>query len=120
MILFHTIFAIIFICFSYVNLNDLDAWLWVTIYLLGTFSCATIIFAIYLPTFYLALIIIYATYALFLFFSKDGVLTWLTKYNMPDIAASMQVDKPWIEKTREFFGLLIVCAVLLVNYLVYV
>jgi hypothetical protein len=29
---------------------------------------------------------------------------------------TMQAEKPWIEKTREFFGLLIVVAALAIDY----
>ncbi len=118
MIVFNLIFTIIFTYFAYLNLNDPDAWLWVPIYLIGAFSCLTIIFGLYLPVFYAVIIILYLIYAFSLFFSKDGVLEWITKYRMQNIAATMQASKPWIEKTREFFGLLIVCTVLLLNYLI--
>jgi hypothetical protein len=41
------------------------------------------------------------------------------KYRAPSITATMQATKPWIEKTREFFGLLIVAGALLINYFLY-
>jgi|SRR5699024_2555996 len=119
MTIFNILFSILFIYFAYLNLNDSDSWLWVPIYLVGTISCATAVLGVYLPTIYLIIIILYFGYASVLFFSKDGVLEWITNHRMQNIAASMQATKPWIEKTREFFGLLIVCAVLLANYLVY-
>jgi H+/Cl- antiporter ClcA len=100
-------------------LNDPDAWLWVSIYLIGAFCCLAIIFGLYLPVFYLIIIALYLIYALKLFISPNGVWEWATQHRMQNIAASMQATKPWIEITREFFGLLIVCAVLLINYLAY-
>jgi hypothetical protein len=51
-------------------------------------------------------------------FQKDGVRDWITKYNKPSLVESMQATKPYIEKTREFFGLLIIAGALLINYLV--
>ena len=119
MIIFNILFSVVFIYFAYLNLNDSDSWLWVPIYLVGALSCGAAVFGIYLPTVYLIIIILYFSYALTLFFSKNGVLEWMTHHRMQNIAASMQATKPWIEKTREFFGLLIVCGVLLVNYWVY-
>jgi len=119
MVFFNIFFGIIFIYFAYLNLNDPDSWLWVSIYLLGTLSCATVVAGWYIPTVYLVIIVLYLCYALTLFFGKNGVWEWVTQHQMQNIAAQMQASKPWIEKTREFFGLLIVCAVLLVNYLVY-
>lgn len=119
MTIFNIIFAVIFTYFAYLNMNDPDAWLWVSIYLIGTFSCLTVIFGLYIPIFYEIIIFLYLIYAAKLFFSKNGVWEWITKYRMQNIAASMQAAKPWIEKTREFFGLLIVCAVLLINCFVY-
>jgi len=53
---------------------------------------------------------------LYLFFTTDGVLDWIQKHNAEDIAGHMKATTPWIEDTREFFGLLILIAVLAVNY----
>jgi hypothetical protein len=39
------------------------------------------------------------------FFGRDGVWDWMNKHNAEDIAATMKAEKPWIEETREFFGL---------------
>jgi hypothetical protein len=51
-----------------------------------------------------------------LFFRKDGVRDWIVKYKQPSITESMQATKPYIEMTREFFGLLIISAALALNY----
>jgi Ca2+/Na+ antiporter len=67
---------------------------------------------------YLFFIAFYLIYALVLFFGKDGVRDWITKYHTPSITESMKATKPYIEKTREFFGLLIISAALALNYFV--
>ena len=54
-----------------------------------------------------------------MFFSEDGVRDWIVKYKQPSITESMQATKPYIEKTREFFGLLIISAALAINYFAY-
>lgn len=119
MILLNILFCLAFIAFAYVNFNDPDAWLWVSIYLFGALCCGAAVFGFYFPTAYLIAVVLYLIYAIQRFFAKDGVWDWITKYKMPSIAATMQATKPWIEKTREFFGLLIVAGVLLINYFVY-
>lgn len=55
-------------------------------------------------------------YAIYLFFAKDGVLAWMTKYKAENFSATMKAEKSWIEETREFFGLIILIVVLLINY----
>ena len=108
--------ALIFLLFAYFNLNDDDGWLWVLIYLLAAVVCALAAAKKFYPTANLALIILFLFYAGYLFISKDGVWDWLVEYNRPSIAESMQATKPYIEKTREFFGLLIAVAALAFNY----
>ena len=112
------IFCIAFVLFAYVNLNDKDGWLWVSIYMVAAIFCGLAAFNKFYPIGYLAAIAFYIIYAIQLFFAKDGVRDWITKYNKPSIVESMQATKPYIEKTREFFGLLIISAALAINYFV--
>ncbi len=109
-------FCISFILFAYVNLNDKDSWLWVPIYMVAAICCGLAAFKYYFPMIYLVAIAFYLIYAIQLFFSKDGVRDWITVYKKPSIVESMQATKPYIEKTREFFGLLIISAALAINY----
>lgn len=109
-------FCLAFVLFAYVNLNDKDSWLWVPIYMVASICCGLAAFGKFYPFVYLAAIAFYLIYALQLFFSKDGVRDWIIKYNKPSIVESMQATKPYIEKTREFFGLLIISAALAINY----
>jgi len=115
-IILNAVFCIAFLGFAYVNLNDEDSWLWVTIYMVSSVCCGLVVFGLFFPGVYLAAIVFYLLYAAKLFFAKDGVLEWLTKYKHESIVASMQATKPYIEKTREFFGLLIISAALALNY----
>ncbi|HEX5025508.1 MAG TPA: transmembrane 220 family protein [Agriterribacter sp.] len=109
------IFFIAFVGFAWVNLNDKDSWLWVPIYMAAAILCGLAAFKYYYPLVYMPVIGFYLVYAVILFFVKDGVLDWITKYKGENIAATMQATKPYIEKTREFFGLLIVTGALLIN-----
>ncbi len=118
LVILNGFFCVAFLLFAYVNLNDPDAWLWVTIYLVASAGCGLAAFKMYFPTVYLVAIIFYLIYAIQLFFSKDGVRDWIIKYKRPSIVESMQATKPYIEKTREFFGLLIISAALGMNYFV--
>jgi len=65
--------------------------------------------------FFLSGLIVYSVYAIYLFFDKTGVLNWATAHGAENIAQSMKATKPWIEETREFFGLVIVIVVVVIN-----
>ena len=118
LIILNIIFCLSFLVFAWFNLNDKDSWLWVPIYLAASVCCALAAFGNYYPLIYILLIAFYLIYAIILFFSKDGVRDWIVKYKQPSITESMQATKPYIEKTREFFGLLIISAALAINYFV--
>lgn len=111
-------FCLAFAAFAYVNLNDKDAWLWVTIYMVASVSCGLAAFGKYYPVVYLIAISFYLIYAIGLFFAKDGVKDWILKYKSPSLVESMQATKPYIEQAREFFGLLIISGALAINYFV--
>jgi Ca2+/H+ antiporter len=115
-VILNALFCISFILFAYVNLNDGDAWKWVPIYLFAAACCGLAAFDRFYPVAYLCAITVYLAYAVFLFFAKDGVRDWIIKYKKPSIVESMQATKPYIEKTREFFGLLIISGALVFNY----
>lgn len=118
LIVLNSIFCLAFAGFAYVNLNDIDSWLWVSIYMVASVCCGLAVFQKYFPITYLVAIGFYLLYAIRLFFVKDGVRDWIVKYHKPSIVESMQATKPYIEQTREFFGLLIISAALAMNYFV--
>ena len=115
-LILNIIFCLSFLLFAWFNLNDKDSWLWVPIYLAASICCALAGFGRFYPLIYLFLIAFYLVYAVTLFFAQDGVRDWIVKYKQPSITESMQATKPYIEKTREFFGLLIIAAALAINY----
>ena len=116
LLILNIIFFLAFLYFAYLNLNDIDPWLWVPIYVAAAGCCGLTVFRIYLPSVYLVLMALYLIYAVILFFAADGVRDWVIKYRSPSIVEHMQADKPWIEKTREFFGLLIITGALALDY----
>ena len=118
LIIINIIFFLAFLVFAWFNLNDSDSWLWVPIYAVAAVLCGLVAIKKYYPNIYLAVAAFYVVYAIYLFFAKDGVRDWMFKYNRQSIVESMQATKPYIEKTREFFGLLIITTALVIDYFV--
>jgi hypothetical protein len=116
---FNIIFCILFIISAGLQYNDPDPYLWVPIYLFGAFLCFKAYKGTYYPKAYLIGIGLYLVYGIYLFFDKYGVMSWLTEHNAENIAQSMKATAPWIEETREFFGLVILIIVLFINYTSY-
>lgn len=114
---FNITFTFIFIVFAALQYNDPDPYIWMPIYLCGAVLCWLAFRWRFYPKAYLLGIAIYALYALYKVFDTNGLIDWITKYNEENIAETMKAEKPWIEETREFFGLVILIVVLLVNYL---
>jgi hypothetical protein len=114
--LFNLVFCLLFIISAGLQYNDPDPYVWMPIYMYGAVLCWQAFRNKFYPKAYLIGIIIYAVYAIGLFFWKNGVWDWMTQHNAEDIAATMKAEKPWIEETREFFGLVILIVVLTINY----
>jgi hypothetical protein len=114
--IFNSIFLILFVVSAVLQYNDPDPVLWILIYLFAAFSCYLSIRNLNYPWINLTAIVLLFSYAVFLFFDKDGVLTWLTEHQAENIAGSMKASTPWIEETREFFGLVIILTVLSLNF----
>jgi Ca2+/H+ antiporter len=113
---FNLIFCLLFIFSAILQYNDPDPYLWIPIYMYGAVLCWLAFRNKFYPKAYIAGILIFLAYAIYLFFTKNGVLDWITKHDAEDIAATMKAETPWVEDAREFFGLLILIIVLLVNY----
>lgn len=113
--IFNSIFLVLFIVSAVLQYNDPDPALWILIYLFGAMTCFLSIREIHYPMLNLAGIFLLFIYAVYLFFDKDGVLSWLTEHQAENIAGSMKASSPWIEETREFFGLAILISVLSIN-----
>jgi hypothetical protein len=104
-------FAVLFLLFALVQINDPDPLLWILVY--GAMMVVSIM-AIYnrYPTG--IMIIMAAGYLIMTVLYFDGFATWLTTPNRTllfDDLAKMQY--PYIEEAREFLGLLICIAVLI-------
>ena len=112
---FNIAFVVLFIIAAALQYNDPDPYIWIPVYLYGAFLCYRAIKQKYNPLLYILWLLIYSAYALYLFIDKTGVLSWVTKHNAENIAETMKASKPWIEETREFFGLVILIIVLLIN-----
>ncbi len=108
-------FILLFTASAILQYNDPDPHLWVPIYLYGAVMCWLALRRRFYPVALWAGILFYSFYALFLLFQKDGVLDWWEEHNAENIAQSMKATKPWIEATREFFGLLILISALVLN-----
>ncbi len=95
--------------------NDSDPYIWMPIYLYGAYLCYQAIQKKYNPLLYIIGLSVYTVYGLFLLFDKTGVINWMTNHQAENIAKTMKAETPWIEETREFFGLLILIVVLVIN-----
>ena len=112
---FNLLFCLLFLFSAGLQYNDPDPYIWMPVYLYGAVLCWLAFRNQFYPKLYLVGIIIYSVYAIYLFFTKDGVLDWIQKHNAENIAGTMKATKPWIEETREFFGLLILIVALIMN-----
>jgi len=112
--IFNLVFAVLFLICAGLQWNDPDPYFWIPLYLLAALSCAYAfkdIKALRLNIFNIA---VYSTYAIYLFVTKDGVISWATEHHFDSLTHSMLASSPWIENTREFGGLfimLVVCAI---------
>ena len=108
-------FIILFLLSALLQYNDPDPLIWIAIYLYGATLCLLALKGRYNIILYVAGLLIYVSYAAYLFFSDTGVLNWIKEHDAENIAQSMKATKPWIEETREFFGLIILIAALVIN-----
>jgi len=108
----NVILTLIFLLFAYWQLNDPDALTWVIIYLLVAGVSGYAIFKnidrrilLFLVTMFLIYTLSYTPY----------IIDWI-HHGMPSIADEMKASTPYIEYTREFFGLLISLCVIIYHY----
>ena len=112
---FNIVFAVLFVVSAVLQYNDPDPYLWIPLYLYGAWLCFKAFRNQFDIKLYWIGLAVYLSYAVFLFFDKTGVLSWAFEHDAENIAQSMKAAKPWIEETREFFGLLILVGALLTN-----
>jgi hypothetical protein len=109
------ILSILFIIFAALQYNDPDPFLWIPIYLLAAFLCWRASQGIHYRSLYIVAIGIYIIYAIYLLFDKNGVIAWASEHAAESLVTSMKAEKPWIEETREFGGLVILIAAMVMN-----
>jgi hypothetical protein len=114
--IFNLFFSVIFVLFAALQYNDPDPYVWIPIYMYAAVLCWLAFRGKYFPRAYLTGIVVYAIYAGYKFFDENGVWDWVTKHRAENIADTMKAEQPWIEETREFFGLVILIVVLAIDY----
>jgi hypothetical protein len=113
--IFNAIFAVLCVVSAGLQYNDPDPWLWAPIYLYTAVLCVMAVRGKYNEWLYLAGLGFYSAYAILLLVTPGGVISWAKDHHAESLVQEMKAAKPWIEATREFFGLLILIAMLLAN-----
>jgi hypothetical protein len=103
------ILAVLFGLFAIVQYNDPDPWLWIFIY-----GITAVVFVANLLGWYnnILLLLLIIAAVIYSFTYIDGVIEYFGMGDPGAIVESMKVDKPYIEETREFFGMWLVIAAL--------
>lgn len=115
---FNIFFSVVFILFAVVQYNDPDPYLWVPIYLYPALLCFLKFIQKPISRIaYWAGFLVFGVYAIYKMFDTNGIIDWVQFHNASNIASTMKAEKPWIEESREFFGLLIILIVLGINFL---
>ena len=116
--IFNYAFAIIFIIFAALQYNDPDPIIWIPIYLYPTYLCLQAARNQKVNKFLYPIGFIgFVSYAVYKMFDENGVIDWIKYHNAGNIASTMKAETPWIEESREFFGLIIIIIVMTINYL---
>jgi len=97
------ILCILFIIFAVLQLNDPDGILWFSIYLIVAIICLYSNFRVVPRPLLISIIIALLAYAAFHF---SLFIDYLNTENKEEIFGEMVYDKPYLEGTREFIGLL--------------
>jgi len=114
--LFNYLFVFIFILFAVVQYNDPDPYLWIPIYLYPAVLCFLAARKKFNKNAYVGGFVFFSLYAVYKLLDQNGVIDWLRFHNASNIAATMKAEQPWIEESREFFGLVIIIIILYINY----
>ncbi len=115
--IFNYIFTFIFIVFAVLQYNDPDPYVWIPIYLYPAFFCfqearnKKVLKELYQIGF-----IGFVPYAIYKMFDTNGIIDWIKFHNASGIASTMKAETPWVEESREFFGLAIILIVMAINY----
>ncbi|WP_282134123.1 transmembrane 220 family protein [Seonamhaeicola maritimus] len=98
------ILGIIFILFAVMQINDPDGWLWFVIYIVVAAICLYSIFkSIPKPALWIIILALLA----YCGFHFSLFMDYLQTDNKEELFGEMVYEKPYLEGTREFLGLLI-------------
>jgi hypothetical protein len=108
--------AAMFVVFAYLQLNDPDPIVWIPIYGVMAIVCVLAMFRYYPRTILFSLVIFYTLYS---FFYIPGVKEWLAQDDKSQLFSNVaKMEHPFIEESREFLGLMINVAVLVVYLII--
>jgi hypothetical protein len=114
--IFNFFFVFVFIVFAALQYNDPDPYIWMPLYLYAALLCWLATKKKFHKTAYWVGFAVYGSYAIYKIFDANGLVDWITKHHSQNLAATMKAETPWVEESREFFGLVIILAVLAINY----
>ena len=115
--IFNIFFILVFILFAGVQYNDPDPFLWIPIYMYPALLCyLQVKEKPIIKKAYMAGFVLFGAYAIYKLFDTNGIIDWIKYHNASSIAATMKAEVPWVEESREFFGLIIILAVMAINY----
>lgn len=106
------VLVIIFVLFAAVQYNDPDPYIWIPIYLFPAAVCFYAAKGKYNKTYILIGLI---PITLFMLAYIPDFIDWI-KMGEPSIVETMKAEKPYVELTREFGGLVICVVVLVFQY----
>ena len=95
---------VLFVLFAVLQLNDIDGELWFSIYFIVSLICLYNTFKAIPKSILILSIIALMTYSAFHF---SLFIDYLNTENKVEIFGEMVYDKPYLEGTREFVGLLL-------------
>jgi hypothetical protein len=108
--------AVMFLVFAYLQLNDPDPIVWIPIYGVMAVVCVLAMFRYYPRAILFSLVIFYTLYS---FFYIPGVEEWLAQDDKSQLFSNIaKMEHPFIEESREFLGLMINVAVLVVYLII--
>jgi hypothetical protein len=105
--------AVVFVLFAFVQVNDPDPVIWILIYGAMAVICVLAMFSFYPRKFLIGLLVLFVLYGLVFI---PGVIEWLKQDNKSELFDEIaKMRHPYIEETREFLGLFICIAVLVLQ-----
>lgn len=106
-------FALMFMAFAFLQVNDPDPVLWILIY--GAMAVVSVLaaFDVFIRKAFIILALFFVVYGIILW---PGVAEWLQQDDLSVLfSEGMKMQYPYVEESREFLGLLI-CALVTAVY----